>query len=81
MDFTIKEPVTDSLVHLSAEPEDYYGEQGWRILYPDKESFVIIKRNENWQVVDESDFNPEILAAIVKGLQQTANNTDSRDIF
>lgn len=75
MEFTIKEPVTETLVRLSAEPEDYNGQQGWRILYPDKESFVIVKNGEDWQVVDEEDFNPEILDAIVKGLQYSANHS------
>ncbi|MCL4638939.1 MULTISPECIES: hypothetical protein [Olivibacter] len=81
MEFTIKEPVTDTVVRLSAEPEDYNGQQGWRILYPDKESFVIVKEGEDWKVVDEEDFNPEILSVIVNGLRERANNPNSDVVF
>lgn len=69
MKITIKEPVTDTEMELDAQPEDYNGEPGWRILFPEKDSFVIARKNGEWQVMDEKDINPEIVRAITDALR------------
>jgi hypothetical protein len=70
MKITIKEPVTNTDMDLDAEPEDYNGDPGWRIIFPEKDSFVMVKTNGDWTVVDEEDINPKIVEAIGNALHQ-----------
>lgn len=72
MRIKIKEPVTNSELNLDARPEDYNGEQGWRIIFPEKDSFVIVQRNGEWNVMDESDINPQLIEAIGNALHPVA---------
>lgn len=72
MRITVKEAVTNADIELDAQPEDYNGEQGWRIVFPDKDSFVIVERNSEWQVVDEEDVNPEFVEAVAQALKPHA---------
>lgn len=68
---TIKEPINGDTISLLAQPEDYNGEQGWRIITPDKDSFVILERNGEWEVIDD-DIHPEIISAIGDALHPYA---------
>jgi hypothetical protein len=68
MRITITEPLTDTAIDLDAEPEDYNGEQGWRIIYPSKDSFVIVHKDGEWNVMDDEDINPEIIEKIGQAL-------------
>jgi hypothetical protein len=70
MEITIKEPATGEAIRLDAQPEDYLGEQGWRILYPQKDSFVIARENGDWKAVDEEDMDPELITAIVQAIDE-----------
>ena len=72
MRITIKEPLTKGDLNLDARPEDYNGEQGWRIIFPEKDSFVIVQQNGEWNVMDEPDINPELVANIGKALHSVA---------
>ena len=45
MRITIKEPVTKSPMNLDIRPEDYNGDQGWRVLFPEKDSFVMVQKD------------------------------------
>lgn len=72
MRIKIKEPVTNSALNLDARPEDYNGEQGWRIIFPEKDSFVIVQRDGEWNVMDESDINPQLIEAIGNALHPVA---------
>jgi hypothetical protein len=72
MRIKINEPLTNTEVNLDARPEDYNGEQGWRILFPEKDSFVIVQKNGDWQVMDEIDINPRLVDAIGKALHPVA---------
>lgn len=72
MRITIKEPVTNNSLNLDARPEDYNGEQGWRIIFPEKDSFVVVQKDGEWNVMDETDINPELIAAIGKALHPVA---------
>ncbi|MBS7563642.1 hypothetical protein KHS38_04425 [Mucilaginibacter sp. Bleaf8] len=72
MIITVKEPATHTDIELDAQPEDYNGEQGWRILSPDKDSFVMVEKNGQWNVMDDADINPEFLDAIGKALHPVA---------
>lgn len=36
MRFTYKDPITENEIELTAEPEDYNGEQGFRIIFKKK---------------------------------------------
>lgn len=72
LEITIKEPTTDTMLHLEAEPEDYTGEQGWRILFPEKDSFVIVEKDGQWTVADERWVNPELVDAIGSALKSHA---------
>jgi len=68
---TVKEPLTGETLVLSAQPEDYNGDEGWRIITPDKDSFVLVEKNGTWQVVDD-DIHPEIVETIGKALRPHA---------
>jgi hypothetical protein len=69
MTITYKEPDTGDEIELQAEPEDYNGEQGLRIIFPSKDSFVIVQKDGSWNVMDDDTINPEIIEAIAKALQ------------
>jgi hypothetical protein len=69
MRFTYKDPITEEEIELSAEPEDYNGEQGLRIIFPGKDSFVMVQKDGSWDVVDDEDINPAIVEAIATGLK------------
>lgn len=75
MKFEIINPTDKTRVELDAQPEDYKGEQGFRILFPDKDSFVMVEKNGEWNVMDETDLNPELINAIVEGLKPVARYT------
>ena len=68
MRITIKEPATNTEMVLNAETEDYNGEQAWRILFPEKDSFVMLYRDGSWNVMDEENINPDLVEAIAKEL-------------
>ena len=72
MNITVKEPITGTEMELNAEPEDYNGEQGWRIIFPSKDSFVIVQKNGEWNVMDDETINPEIVESIGKALHSHA---------
>jgi hypothetical protein len=69
MRFTYKDPITEDEIELTAEPEDYNGEQGLRIIFPEKDSFVMVQKDGSWDVVDDDDINPAIVEAIAAGLK------------
>ncbi|GGC53736.1 hypothetical protein GCM10011387_04120 [Pedobacter quisquiliarum] len=69
MRFTYKDPITENEIELTAEPEDYNGEQGFRIIFPEKDSFVMVQKDGSWEVVDDDDINPAIVEAIAAGLK------------
>lgn len=75
MELLIKDPRNDNEVRLEIEPEDYNGEQGVRVVFPDKDSFVMVYRDDNWEVVDEEFVNPELVDIIGKGLHPRARYT------
>jgi hypothetical protein len=72
MNIVIKDPQSNNEVHLTAEPEDYNGEQGLRIIFPEKDSFVMVYRGESWEVVDEEFVNPDLVAVIGKAIHPRA---------
>lgn len=72
MRIKINDPLTKTQLNLAAQPEDYNGEQGWRIIFPEKDSFVIVQKNSEWEVMDESDINPHLIEAIGKALHPVA---------
>jgi hypothetical protein len=72
MRIKIIEPLTNTELDLDARPEDYNGEQGWRILFPEKDSFVIVQKDGEWNVMDENDINPQLIEAIGRGLHSVA---------
>ncbi len=72
MDVIIKDPRNNQQVKLTAEPEDYNGEQGLRIVFPEKDSFVMVYRNDEWEVVDEEFVNPDLVEIIGKALHPRA---------
>ena len=70
---TVKDPATHQDLELDAQPEDYNGEQGWRILSPTKDSFVMVEKNGQWNIMDDdTDMNPDFLDAIGKALHPVA---------
>lgn len=69
MRFTYKDPITENEIELTAEPEDYNSEQGFRIIFPEKDSFVMVQKDGSWEVVDDDDINPAIVEAIAAGLK------------
>ena len=69
---TIKEPATKTAIEIDAQPEDYNGEPGWRILFPSKDSFVMVEKNGRWKVMDDTDINPELPDAIGNALHPVA---------
>jgi len=78
MTITYKEPDTGDEIQLQAEPEDYNGEQGLRIIFPTKDSFVIVQKDGTWNVMDDDSINPQIVEAIGKALHPYSRyNTQS----
>jgi hypothetical protein len=75
MRFDIINPTDNTRVELDAQPEDYKGEQGFRIIFPQKDSFVMVQKDGEWNVMDEPDLNPELVKAIVEGLKPVARYT------
>jgi hypothetical protein len=70
MEITIREPGTVDQTRLDAQPKEYHEELGWWIFYPQKDSFLMAPESGNWQVVDETDRNPELVDAVADALQQ-----------
>jgi len=70
----VKDPATHEDMELDAQPEDYNGEQGWRILAPSKDSFVMVEKNGRWNVMDDLDsgLSPAFLEAIGQALHPVA---------
>jgi hypothetical protein len=68
----VKDPATHQDLELDVQPEDYNGEQGFRVLSPEKESFVMVEKNGSWNVMDDTDINQEFLDAIGKALHPVA---------
>jgi hypothetical protein len=73
MEIVIKDPTHETELRLTVEPEDYNGEQGVRVVYPSKDSFVMVYRGESWEVVDEDHINPELIEVIGKALHPRAS--------
>ncbi|WP_247232079.1 hypothetical protein [Telluribacter sp. SYSU D00476] len=73
MEIVLKDPRNDAELRLTVEPEDYNGEQGVRIVYPNKDSFVMVQKNGDWEVMDEDFVNPELVDAIGKALHPRAS--------
>ncbi|GHB83435.1 hypothetical protein [Persicitalea jodogahamensis] len=73
MELTIKDPKDGQEMKLDVEPEMYGDEQGLRVIFPEKDSFVMVYRNEAWEVVDEEFVNPELVEIIGKGLHPRAH--------
>ncbi|MGN6639462.1 MAG: hypothetical protein ACTHJ8_11170 [Mucilaginibacter sp.] len=79
MEITIKEPATGEYIRLDAQPEEYHDELGWRIFYPQKDSFLIAREGGSWKAVDEQDINPELIDAIANSLRENEEyNSSSR---
>jgi len=72
MKFSIINPTDKTSVVLRTQPEDYRGEQGLRIIFPEKDSFVMVEKDGAWNVMDETDINPELIAAIARELRPVA---------
>lgn len=70
MEITIKEPATGEWISLNAQREEYHDELGWRIFYPEKDSFLMARENGDWQIVDEADMNPELIDAVAEALRE-----------
>lgn len=75
MKFTIINPADSTPIELRAQAEDYNGEQGLRIIFPEKDSFVIVQKDGQWSVKDEADINPKLIEAIAEGLKPVARYT------
>ena len=75
MRIKVKGHLDNSDLILDARPEDYNGQQGWRIIFPEKDSFVMVQNSGEWNVMDESDLNPELIEAIGKALHPVARYT------
>lgn len=69
MKFIIEDPIDQSPVELIGKPEDYFGQSAIRIFFPEMDSFLIVHSNGEWQVVDETDINPNLINAITKQLK------------
>jgi hypothetical protein len=75
MEITINEPATGENICLDAQPEEYNNELGWRIFYPEKDSFLIAEQNGEWRGVDEDNMNPELIDAIANSLLENDEST------
>ena len=75
MEIDIINPVDQTAQRLSVEPEDYNGTQALRIIFPNKDSFVMAEEQGEWNVLDETDINPQLIEAIAEGLKTHARYT------
>lgn len=74
MKLTIKDPTSNQEINLDVEPEMYGDEQGMRVIFPDKDSFVMVYRGEdNWEVVDEEFVNPDLVKILGKAMHPRAH--------
>ncbi len=73
MELIIKDPKDGQEMKFDVEGEMYGDEQGLRVIFPEKDSFVMVYRDEEWVVVDEKYVNPELVAIIGKGLHPRAH--------
>ena len=74
MELTIKDPANGQEMKFDVEPEMYGDEQGLRVIFPEKDSFVMVYRGEdNWEVVDEEFVNPDLVKIIGKALHPRAH--------
>jgi len=78
MELTIKDPQNGQEVKFDVEPEMYGDEQGLRVIFPEKDSFVMVYRGEdNWEVVDEPDLVKVIGKALHPRAHYVSNSTPS----
>lgn len=74
MELIIKDPADGQEMKFKVEPEMYGDEQGMRVIFPEKDSFVMVYRGEdNWEVVDEEFVNPDLVKIIGKALHPRAH--------
>lgn len=75
MKFIVKDPLDQSPLELIGKPDDYYGQPAIRIYFPGMDSFLMVEKNGEWTVVDETDINPRLVSEIADQLKPRARYT------
>ncbi|WP_134090824.1 hypothetical protein [Olivibacter sp. XZL3] len=70
MIITVREPGTKAFININAYPEDYGDSTAWRIQYPGIEPFLMVKRDGNWELIDNEVINIEVAEAVIEALKQ-----------
>ncbi|ETZ23058.1 hypothetical protein [Pedobacter sp. V48] len=69
MRFSIKDPTDNKPLLLNAIPALHQGEQALKVIFPEKDSITMIKRNNVWTSAGETDLRAELVKAISRGIQ------------
>ena len=69
MRFCIIDPTDDNPLLLNAIPTSHEGEQALKVIFPEKDSITMVKRNKVWTSAGETDLREELVNAISRGIQ------------
>ena len=69
MRFSIKDPTDHKPLLLNAIPTSHEGAQALKVIFPERDSITMVKRNNVWTNAAETDLRIELLKAISQGIQ------------
>jgi len=75
MRFIIKDPLDQSPLELIGKPDDYHGQPAIRVYFPGMDSFLMVEKDGEWTVIDETDLNPKLVSEITNQLKSRARYT------
>jgi len=68
MKFSIKDPSDGTIIVMEMVPEEHEGEQVLRVIFPEKDSILMIRKNGIWSNATETDLKVELVNAISRGI-------------
>lgn len=71
MKFNIQDPTDNNPLLLNAIPTEHEGELALKVVFPEKDSITMIKKNGTWINATQTDINLELVKAIAQGIQLT----------
>ena len=69
MKFSIKDPTDNKPLLLNAIPTSHEGDPALKVIFPEKDSITMVKRNNMWTSAEETDLREELIKAISRGIQ------------
>lgn len=68
MKFSIKDPADYTIIVLEMVPEEHEGKQVLKVIFPEKDSILMIRKNGIWSNATETDLNDKLVKAISRGI-------------